>query len=274
MNFYFFMNLGCPLQEAYPPLHFIERLGLAWALQRHDQEQGVDAEQPAEEAQRRPLKVRLEGAERWLPRVEVRDLHNDFLGAARTQCLHCPINKTPDPCACVGVVSLPLSAKGEKWLFDQFAPPQPAKSYFAEHIRRSRLPGRRHELLLASSVEFKKQLTPDQPEITSTQLFYYLLNMRDIQYESRLRLLYEFGALKARPQEVDELSALIASATAGGAALAGGAPMGPIRKALDRFKVKMKFDKGDDDSISQLKQYFLLSLQSLKTGIPMHASLM
>lgn len=261
MNFYYFMHLKCPLQETLEPIRFIERVGLASAL-----------EHTAADDDALQLKVRLDGAERLMPKSAVRELYNDFLGEARLHCLHCPINRTSNPCGCLGIVPLPLSAASEKWLFDQFTPPEPERSLFLDGGRLARLPARRHERLLASAVEFKKRL--GAAEISSTQLFYILLNLRELPYAARLHLLHEFGVLKAKPREIDDLAALIEAAATSGGLLAASQQIGAIRKGLDRIKVKMKFEKSDDDSIRMLKQYFLFCLQSLNAGVPMHASLM
>lgn len=274
MNFYYFMQLNCPQQGPLAPMRFIERLGLAYALQRADQAHGVDSENPSDADQERLITVRMDGADRPLRRIEVRDQYNEFLGSARLECMHCPVNKTPQPFGCVGVVPLPLSARAEKWLLDQFAPPEPDKSFFLQHLRLARLPERRHELLLAAPEEFRKSFGVDRPEVTSTQLIYLLLNMRELPFRTRLWLLHEFGVIKAKTRDVEALSEIIAAATEDGAALAASPEMERIRKALDRFKVRMKFEKSDDEPIHMLKQYFLFSLHSLLAGVRMFASLM
>lgn len=274
LNFFFFMHLGCPFQESFTPMQFIERLSLPLAMACSDHQNGVDPEAPRDQDQGRLIKVRLEGNERMLKRGEIRDTYNDFLGHARGHCHHCPINKSEHPFACVGVLPLPLSPKGEKWLFEQFDPPEPEHSYFVEHIQLSRLPARRHEMLLGSTVEFKRPVATGVPDLTSTQLFYYLLNMREIAYESRLRLLYEFGVLRAKAQQVNELSALIAAAADGGGALIASPELDRIRKTLEGFKIRMRYEKTDDESIAMLKQYFLFCLRSLGAGVKMYASLM
>lgn len=262
MNFYYFMFLKCPLQETLEPIRFIERVGLGNTLECA---QGDDAQ---------PLKVRLDGAERLMTRAAARELYTDFIGEARLHCLHCPVNRTPNPFGCLGTVPLPLSAASERWLFDQFAPAEPERSLFLDPGRLASLPARRHERLLASTVEFKKQLGPNAAEISSTQLFYILLNLRELPYAGRLRLLHDFGVVKAKPRELGELAALIEAAAPEGGLLAATPQMGAIRKGVDRMKVKMKIEKSDDESIRMLKQYFLFCLQSLSAGVPMYASLM
>lgn len=273
MNFYFFIQMGCPLQDSFTPTQFIERLGLAAAIHADEQANNVDPENPRSGDAQRLIAVRLDGAERMIKRAEVCEMHDDFLGTARLHCMHCPVNKTHLPLACVGMLALPLGERAEAWLLGQFAPPEPERSTVAALLRASRFPERRHARLLGAGGEVRKTLAPGGAEVSSTQLFYLLLNLKPLSLELRLRLAWEFGVIKAKAAQVEELSGLIAAATEAGAGDAA-ERLGAVRRAAGRIKVKLKYEKGDDEQIGMLKQYFLLGWQSLETGVALHASLM
>jgi hypothetical protein len=140
MNFYFYMHMGCPLQDSYTPPQFIEQLGLAAAIQADERVNAVDPENPRPGDGQRLIPVRLDGAERMIRRAELCEMHEDFLGTARLHCMHCPVNKTPLPLACVGMLALPLGERAERWLLEQFAPPEPENSAVAALLHASRFP--------------------------------------------------------------------------------------------------------------------------------------
>lgn len=189
----YYLHVGCPLQDPRRPRAFLESVKIRAFLEMLD-----GRREEIEEQQGCPLDevgvtlgfvVPVAGGEPTNePTVgQMRCTWREIETRARPICPDCPVNWRSRPMGCFAAISYPIGEEAERWLVERFAPPLGAQDHLVRRLVEDEISGAHLDArrplapddepsLLAAAEPARKRLTPEGPEVSSSQLLECLLS--------------------------------------------------------------------------------------------------
>ncbi len=267
--FEFHVSIGCPIQRRRTAEQFFSRaairaLGTDKSLAgRGDDEFTFD-----------PPVQTLMGAKSLLTGAEVTKLWQRLEKKSLPQCGDCPANFQGGAFGCYGSVSAPVSAQGERWLVESFTPASGVESTVPAAIIAAGVTGSEIDIrrgvssdgvpLTEAMEPARKTTNPGNQEFSSSQLLEFILSAGPIlKSDLQFAFLADFGAIDLSSDEILVAATDFSSNTA----VSDSAKIARFREKV-RKDHAFRFGKysSDDQSVTELKQFFRACYLALTTG--------
>jgi len=173
-------------------------------------------------------------------------------------CELCPANRTGKPFGCIGFVQYPVSARGEAWLLNNLPVPDDALVWLLlkQGIEEFQYDGKLVETLrFDTDAYFELRTTPSRKlgefTISSDQVFEMIFSVGNITPNHGAILLLFFNGL-TRDLEASEIMSIT--------------PAPP--DAEQKYLFKLKLSDEDDQTISELKEFFHALYIAWRLSVP------